>query len=247
MMNMDDKMDRLKEIVANSKQLAAFTGAGLSAESGIPTYRGTNGIWAKYDPAKYANFQYFIKDPSYYWQFFRDVRYPSLKQAQPNAAHYVLVELEKQGILNLVITQNIDGLHQMAGQSKVCELHGNSRQMMCMECNNVFPMEKVYEQLEKELPPHCSCGGLLRPKVVLFGESLPQEALMQAWQAAEECDTFLVVGSSLVVYPAAQIPVRAKEHGASLVIVNIDETPLDTMADLVIHQTASEVLGQLTI
>ncbi len=242
---MDDKIDRLKDIVENSKQIVAFTGAGLSAESGIPTYRGTNGIWSKYDPGKYANIQYFLKDPSYYWRFFRDVRYPSLKQAQPSAAHYVLVELEKRGILTLVITQNIDGLHQMAGQSKVCELHGNSRQMKCMDCRNVFPMDKVYEQLEKELPPHCSCGGLLRPNVVFFGESLPQEALMEAWQAVEKCDTFLVVGSSLVVYPAAQIPVRAKENGASLVIVNIDETPLDPMADLVIHKSASEVLSPI--
>jgi len=242
---MDDKIDRLKEIVANSKHLVAFTGAGISAESGIPTYRGTGGIWTKYDPAKYANVQYFLKDPSYYWRFFRDVRYPSLKQAQPSAAHYVLVELEKQGILSLVITQNIDGLHQMAGQSNVCGLHGNTRQIKCTDCKSMFPMDTVYEQLEKELPPHCSCGGLLRPNVVLFGESLPQEALMEAWQAAEECDTFLVVGSSLVVYPAAQIPVRAKEHGASLVIVNIDETPLDPMADLVIHQSASEALVPL--
>lgn len=240
---MDVKIDRLKEIIAVSGRLVAFTGAGLSAESGIPTYRGSNGIWTKYDPQKYANIQYFLKDPSYYWRFFRDVRYPSLKQAQPSAAHYALAALEKRGVLSLVITQNIDGLHQMAGQAKVCELHGNSRQMKCMDCQNVLPMDKVYEQLAKELPPHCSCGGLLRPDVVLFGESLPQEALLEAWRAAEACDTFLVVGSSLVVYPAAQIPVRAKENGAILVIVNIDDTPLDRMADLVIHKSASEVLS----
>ncbi|UCH94481.1 MAG: NAD-dependent protein deacylase [Candidatus Aminicenantes bacterium] len=240
---MNDGIDKLKEIINQSKSLVAFTGAGLSSESGIPTYRGTNGIWAKYDPAKYANYQYFITDPSYYWQFFRDVRYPSLENARPNAAHYALVELEKRNILKQVITQNIDGLHQMAGQSNVCELHGNTRQIVCMECRKILSMDEVFQQLDKELPPHCTCGGLLKPNVVFFGESLSQEALTKAWQAARTCDTFLVVGSSLQVYPAAQIPVTAKENGAILVIINIDETPLDHKADMVIHEKASEVLA----
>ena len=241
---MDDGTDKLKEIIIRSESLVAFTGAGLSSESGIPTYRGTNGIWAKYDPAKYASYDYFITDPSYYWQFFRDVRYPSLQNAQPNTAHYALVELEKRSILQQVITQNIDGLHQMAGQSNVCELHGNTRQIVCMECHKIFSMDEVFQQLAKELPPHCTCGGLLKPNVVFFGESLPQEALNKAWQAARACDTFLVVGSSLQVYPAAQIPVTAKENGALLVIINIDITPLDHIADLVIHEKASAVLAE---
>lgn len=240
---MEDTIKKLKKAVFNSKKLVAFTGAGLSAESGIPTYRGTGGLWNKYDPSKYANYNYFLEDPSYYWQFFRDVRYPSLKPAKPNAAHYVLVELEKQGTLSHVITQNIDGLHQMAGQSNVCELHGNTRQIKCMDCKKKFPMDEIFQQIKKELPPHCSCGGLLRPDVVLFGESLPQEALKKAWHAAQACDTFLVVGSSLLVYPAAQIPLIAKENNAALVIINIDETPLDHKADLVIHKSASVVLS----
>jgi NAD-dependent deacetylase len=241
---MNGGIDRLKKIITRSKSLVAFTGAGLSSESGIPTYRGSNGIWAKYDPAKYANYDYFITDPSYYWQFFRDVRYPSLEHARPNTAHYALVELEKRSALRQVITQNIDGLHQMAGQSNVCELHGNTRQIACMECRKIFSMDEVFQQLAKELPPHCTCGGLLKPNVVFFGESLPQEALNKAWQAARACDTFLVVGSSLQVYPAAQIPVTAKENGALLVIINIDSTPLDHIADLVIHERASAVLTE---
>ena len=239
---MNDTTDQLKKIISQSKSLVAFTGAGLSSESGIPTYRGTNGIWARYDPGKYASYDYFITDPSYYWQFFRDVRYPSLQHAQPNIAHYALVELEKRSILKQVITQNIDGLHQMAGQSNVCELHGNSRQIICMECRKIFSMDEVFHQLAKELPPHCTCGGLLKPNVVFFGESLPQEALNKAWQAARTGDTFMVIGSSLQVYPAAQIPVTAKENGAILVIINIDRTPLNHIADLVIHEKASEVL-----
>jgi len=134
---MNDEADKLKELIGKSKSLVAFTGAGLSSESGIPTYRGINGVWSKYDPAKYASYDYFVTDPSYYWQFFRDVRYPSLEHARPNAAHYFLVELEKRNILKQVITQNIDGLHQLAGQSNVCELHGNTRQIVCMECHKI--------------------------------------------------------------------------------------------------------------
>lgn len=245
-LEMDEKINRLQDIILKSKSLVAFTGAGISTDSGIPAYRGAGGIWNKYDPSKYANVQYFLKDPSYYWNFFKDVRYPSLKQAQPNAAHYALVELEKRGILSLVITQNIDGLHQVAGQAKVCELHGNTRHIVCLECSKKYPMDQVAKQLEKELPPHCPCGGLLRPDVVFFGEALPQEALNKAYQVSQECDTFLVVGSSLVVYPAAQIPKTAKEKGAILVIINIDETPLDYNADLIIHKKAAEVLANIT-
>jgi len=146
----------------------------------------------------------------------------------------------------MVITQNIDGLHQVAGQSNVCELHGNTRFIICLDCSQKYPMEEIYARLETELPPKCSaCSGLLKPDVVLFGESLPQGELNRAWQAAHDCDTFLVLGSSLVVYPAAQIPVLAKQHGAKLIIINIDPTPLDYDADLVINMNSSEVLSSI--
>jgi NAD-dependent deacetylase len=244
-MDNNDLIKRLKGIIEGSEKLVAFTGAGLSADSGIATYRGASGVWSKYDPAKYANIDYFREDPTYYWRFFKEVRYPMLKPAKPNKAHQVLAELEKKGVLFQVITQNIDGLHQIAGQTNVCELHGNTRQIVCLDCAKTFPMEEIYARLDNEMPPKCGCGGLLKPDVVLFGESLPQEALTKAWQAAGLCDTFLVVGSSLVVYPAAQIPVLAKENGAILVIINIDPTPLDHLADLVINQNASEVLAKI--
>ena len=243
-MNTKEHTNKLREIISNSKQLVAFTGAGLSAESGIPTYRGAGGLWSKYDPSKYADINYFMQDPSYYWNFFKEVRYPILKDAQPNAAHFALAELEKQGKLILSITQNIDGLLQIAGQDKVCELHGNTRKIKCLDCNKKYPMEEIYQLLDEKLPPDCpDCNGLLKPDVVLFGEQLPQEELNRAWQAAHECDTFLVVGSSLVVHPAAQIPLIAKNNGATLVIVNIDPTPLDREADLIINEKASEVLA----
>ena len=241
---MDDNLKKCIGLIENSKKLVAFTGAGLSAESGIPTYRGAGGLWSKYDPSKFASIQYFMQDPSYYWQFFKEERYPIIKAAKPNQAHHTLVELEKQGKLFQVITQNIDGLHQEAGQSEVIELHGNTRHIKCMDCSKIYPMEDIYKKLDTESPPRCTCGGWLKPDVVMFGEGLPQQALNKAWEAARTCDTFMVVGSSLVVYPAAQIPLAAKENGATLLIINIDPTPMDDMADLVIHQKATEVLSR---
>jgi NAD-dependent deacetylase len=242
---MSEKTKQMTDLIRNSNNLVVFSGAGLSAESGIPTYRGAGGLWSKYDPSKYADIQYFNQDPSYYWRFFKEERYPVIKAARPNKAHEAMVKLEQQGTLFQVITQNIDGLHQEAGQRKVCELHGNTRRIICLECNRGYHMDEIYRGLEKTLPPRCSCGGLLKPDVVLFGEPLPQEALNTAWQAARECGTFLVVGSSLVVNPAAQIPLLAKQNGSLLLIINIDATPLDEMADLVIHCPASEVFMEI--
>jgi NAD-dependent deacetylase len=241
----DEKIKKLKYLLDKAKKLVAFTGAGISSESGISTYRGAGGLWSKYDPSIYANINYFLQDSSYYWNFYRDERYPVLKKAKPNAAHYALVELEKQEKLYRVITQNIDGLHQMAGQSYVIELHGNSRKILCMKCDKAFTMDEVYKLLERELPPRCSCGGNLRPDVIFFGESLPQHALEEANIAARNCDMFLVLGSSLVVYPAAGLPEIAKMAGAKLAIINIDPTPLDNIADVVIHESASKILSQL--
>jgi NAD-dependent deacetylase len=238
-------MDRFREIVSDSTHLVVLTGAGISSESGIPTYRGSGGLWTKYDPDKYANIYYFMKEPEYYWNFFKDVRYPVLKKAAPNAAHNALVELEKRGSLKELITQNIDDLHQMAGQSKVIELHGNTRKISCLDCSKTFSIDEVYERLKTELPPRCDCEGALKPNVVFFGEQLPQHALLEAQRAAESCDTFLVVGSSLVVHPAAQLPAVAKHNGASLIIVNIDPTPFDGIADIVINEKASDVLPEL--
>ena len=242
---MEETVSKLKEIVSTSDQIVAFTGAGFSAESGISTFRGAGGLWSKYDPSIYADINYFVKDPTYYWNFFRDERYPVIKKAKPNDGHYALVELEKRGKLYRVITQNIDGLHQVAGQSDVIELHGNTRKILCMNCDKTYSMDEAYKLLQKELPPRCSCGGVLKPSTVLFGESLPQVALDMAMLAARNCDMFLVLGSSLVVYPAAQMPQIAKRNGAVLVIVNIDPTPLDEMADLVINESASKVLSKL--
>lgn len=242
----DKLIKELRDLVANSKKLVAFTGAGISADSGISTFRGVGGLWSKYDPDIYANVNIFMQDSTYYWNFFKDERYPVIKNAKPNTAHYALVELEKQKKLYRVITQNIDGLHQMAGQSYVIELHGNTRKIKCLNCEESYQWDEVYNQLEIEIPPRCkSCGGRLKPTTILFGEPLPQKALDEAVIAAKNCDVFLVLGSSLVVYPAAQLPVIAKENNAKLAIINIDPTHLDNIADIVIHDNASRVLSKI--
>jgi len=242
-------MDVIKAIAAEirrARHIIAFTGAGISAESGIPTYRGEGGLWTKYDPNRYANIQSFLEDPSYYWSFFRDVRYPMLKEVQPNKAHLALADIEAEGKSMAVITQNIDGLHQEAGSSTVIELHGSTRTIYCLDCSTKYTMEDVYPMLEKELPPLCTrCGGLLRPAVVFFGENLNPGTLELAYQQITKCDLFIVVGSSLVVYPAADIPVRAKRKDATLVIINRDFTPMDDLADYVIRERAGEVLPQI--
>jgi len=242
---MDEAISRLKKIVDSSDKIVAFTGAGFSAESGISTFRGAGGLWSKYDPNIYANIDIFMQDSTYYWSFFRDERYPVIKKAKPNAGHYALVDLEKRGKIYRVITQNIDGLHQVAGSSDVIELHGNTRKINCLSCSKTYTMDETYELLQRELPPKCSCGGNLKPGTVLFGEPLPQAALDMAMLASKNCDMFLVLGSSLVVYPAASMPSLAKKSGAVLVIVNIDPTPLDNTADLVIRESASKVLSRL--
>ena len=238
--------DELRRLCCGAVRMVAFTGAGISAESGIPTYRGAGGTWHKYDPARYADIGQFLEDPSYYWSFFRDVRYPVLRQAEPNAAHSALALLERRGGLRAVITQNIDGLHQAAGSLKVLELHGNTRRIRCMRCGKACTMDEAYRQIETRLPPVCSsCDGPLKPDVVFFGEALPRGVLDEALDEARSCDLFLVVGSSLVVQPAATLPVAAKEEGARLVIINRDPTPLDPLADLVMRSAASEALGAL--
>ena len=242
---MKETISKLKKFVSTSDQIVAFTGAGFSAESGISTFRGAGGLWSKYDPSIYADINVFMQDSTYYLNFFRDERYPVIKKAKPNDGHYALVELEKRGKLYRVITQNIDGLHRVAGQSDVIELHGNTRKVNCLNCDKTYTMDEAYKILQKELPPRCSCGGVLKPGTILFGEPLPQVALDMAMLASKNCDMFLVLGSSLVVYPAASMPKIAKRNGATLVIINIDPTPLDDTADLVINGSASKVLSAL--
>lgn len=234
----------LAELLEERPSAVALTGAGASAASGVPTYRGAGGTWSRYDPSKYASIEYFRKDPAYYWQFFRDERYPALSSARPNPVHLSLAALERQGRLSAVVTQNIDGLHQAAGSRRVLELHGNSHRFRCEACAGEQGADAVRELLADALPPSCpDCGRpALRPDVVLFGEALPVAVLAEAVEAMAETTLVIVVGSSLVVEPAASLPFEALRRGAKLAILNVDPTPLDALASLSIRQPADQVL-----
>ena len=220
-----------------------MTGAGVSAESGIPTFRGADGLWTKYDPVKVASIEYFMSDPSAYWKVSKDRGRVALA-ARPNAGHHALAALEANGHLVAVATQNTDGLHQDAGSRRVIELHGSGRTVQCLDCGNREPRSEVQARLEVEMPPRCRvCGGIfLKPTVVLFGEPMPQTAVQEAFALAREADVMLVVGSSLVVYPAADIPVAAVRSGAHLIVINAEPTPLDELATVVIRGRSGEVL-----
>jgi len=234
------------EDLKQSQNVISFTGAGISEESGIPTYRSKGGFWTKYDPNKYASIDAFNEDPSYYWNFYKDTRKPILEVAQPNPGHFALSELEKMGKMRYVVTQNIDGLHAMAGSQNVIELHGTTRSFRCKKCEKHYVIEEVNDILETELPPLCrECNGVIRPNVIFFGEMLPGEAINTAMMEAAQADFIIGIGSSMVVYPAAQIPVIAKENGARFLIVNAEVTNLDLIADYVINGKAGEILPEI--
>ncbi|MEN8692616.1 MAG: NAD-dependent deacylase [Desulfobacterales bacterium] len=226
------------ELLLRLKNCVVLTGAGISAESGIPTFRSKGGLWEKYDPTVYASIEVFRKDPSKYWQirgdFIRD--YDSY---EPNAAHRALVELENLGIVRQVITQNIDGLHRKAGSRRVVEIHGSLREIICQQCGRTYLAPNIPEGN----PPQCACGGVLKPNTVLFGEQLPPEALEVAIRESSTCRVMLVIGTSAVVYPAAHLPVVAKQHGAKIVEINIETAFPD--ADHVVLEKAGTAMARI--
>ena len=218
------------------KPCVALTGAGISAESGIPTFRSKGGLWEKYDPMVYASLETFREDPSKYWtirgEFIRDY-----DAYQPNKAHLALAELEEMGIVHHVITQNIDGLHKKAGSRNVTELHGSLRETYCLQCGKEF----IAPHLPDGMPPYCECGGVLKPNTVLFGEQLPEGALDAAYHESVNCKLMLVIGTSAVVQPAASLPVLAQQKGAKIVEVNIERA--FSGADYVISEKAGDGLS----
>ena len=234
------------EIISSARRGLALTGAGASAESGIPTFRGEGGLWKQFDPVKVASIEYFMADPSAYWKVSKDRGRVALA-ARPNAGHHALAALEASGHLAAVVTQNTDGLHQESGSRNVIEIHGSSRTVQCLDCGTREPRADVQARLDEELPPHCKvCGGaFLKPTVVLFGEPMPQAAVTKAFGLAREADVVLVVGSSLVVYPAANIPLVALRSGARMIVVNAEPTPFDELAEVVIHGRSGEVLPEI--
>ena len=239
-------VERAAELLSAARRGVAFTGAGASAESGIPTFRGVGGLWSKYDPIKVASIDSFMQDPTAYWMVSKE-RGGIALAARPNPGHMALAALEAAGVLVAIVTQNTDGLHQASGSRRVVELHGSSRTVQCLDCGMRESRAVVQARLAVQMPPLCkSCGGMfLKPTVVLFGEPMPVAAMHEALALAQGADVMLVVGSSLMVHPAAGIPLAAVRSGASLIIVNAEPTPFDSLAEVVIHGRSGEVLPEI--
>jgi NAD-dependent deacetylase len=239
-------VERAAALLSAARRGLALTGAGVSAESGIPTFRGEGGLWTQYDPVKVASIEYFMADPSAYWKVSKERGGVALA-AKPNPGHRALAALEATGHLAAVVTQNTDGLHQQSGSRRVIEVHGSGRTVQCLDCGNREARSDVQSRLEVEMPPRCkACGGtFLKPTVVLFGEAMPAPAVQEAFALAREADVMLVVGSSLLVYPAADIPLVAVRSGAPMIVLNAEPTPFDEVAEVVIHGKSGEVLPKI--
>jgi NAD-dependent deacetylase len=233
-------IQRAAKDILHSKKTIAFTGAGISVESGIPDFRGAQGLWQKYDPEEYAHIDAFYANPDKVWLMIKDM-FSLIMTAKPNPAHIGLAELERMGLLSSVITQNVDGLHQAAGNTNVIEFHGTHRTLSCLKCST--KIEGTSLTLE-DLPPRCSrCSSLLKPDVVFFGEPIPWEAQIMSFKESKSCKAVLVVGTSAVVYPAATIPITAKERGAIVIEINTEPTPLtNEISDYLIAGSAGEII-----
>lgn len=230
--------EAIAKLLLDLKEGVALTGAGVSAESGIDTFRSKDGLWKKYDPSVYASIEVFKQDPSKYWTIRGDfIR--NYDEYHPNPGHYALAELEKLGLVHSVITQNIDGLHTKAGSRKVFEIHGSLRETYCLKCGKKYVAPNVPEGL----PPYCDCGGVLKPNTVLFGESLPPDALDGAYRAAQECKLMLVIGTSAVVLPGALLPLFAKERGSTIIEINTEKS--FPVADLYIQEKSGVALPKI--
>ncbi len=247
---MDDLAKRAAAMIREARKILVFTGAGLSTESGIPDFRSPGGVWDKYDPSDFY-FQKIISDENSrekYWKMSTEF-YGTMKDAIPNPAHFAVKSLEDIGKLLAVVTQNIDHLHHKAGNSpeKIIEIHGTAFSVSCLSCGRKYDRDEIEDRLKTGVKvPYCDdCSGILKPDTISFGQAMPQDEMAQATMDARDCDLCLVLGSSLVVYPAASVPMQAVHNGARLIIINRDKTPLDSSADLVIHESVSKVLARI--
>jgi len=245
-MNDIEKISKAAEVIKESNHIVAFSGAGISTESGIEDFRSEGGLWSRYDPLIYASYQYFLQDPSKFWEMHKELEV-IVANAEPNYAHKAIAELERIGKVKAIITQNIDMLHQKAESgsygAKIYELHGAYGILHCVKCGKEFAYEDVNTRSVKY--PVCECSGYIKPKVVLFGESLPTSVLDGAMNACRDCDCFLMVGSSLAISPANFMPSIAKNHGAYVIFVNRENTMMDNLADIFLKGSAGEIFTEL--
>jgi len=244
----DEAIAQAARLLSRSRRACALTGAGLSTESGIPDFRSPGGIWSRYDPDEFAypRFVSSVDARRSYWRWSAEF-YPCLLAAHPNAGHVALADLERAGRLCCLVTQNIDDLHRRAGSTRVIELHGNATRVGCLGCGKEWPRAEVQGWLEAGVAePRCdACGGIVKPRTVSFGQAMPERETEAAFAEARACDVLLVVGSSLVVHPAATLVPVAHESGASVILVNLEETPFDAIASVVIRAKAGEALRRI--
>ena len=240
-------MERYNEVIRLIREkggIVAFTGAGISVESGIPAFRGAQGLWEKYDPAEYADIRCFLRDPAKVWTMIRDMT-RLIFDSRPSPAHHALAAFDKAGLLNTVVTQNVDGLHQEAGNTDVIEYHGNSRQLLCLKCGTKVSFT---EEVLTVMPyPTCDlCREPLKPDGVFFGEQIPPSAIERAHRAIEQCRIMMIVGTSGVVFPAAEIPFLATSRGANVVEINVAPTPFTSaITQHFLEGSASQVLQDI--
>ncbi len=238
---MKELITEAAEIIIKSNLTLALTGAGISVESGIPDFRSAGGLWAKYDPAEYATIEAFRADPEKVWQMLREMD-EIVSAARPNKAHIGLGELEKMGYLHVIITQNVDNLHQEGGARNVIEYHGNSRSLSCLWCGRRYSVEEKKGQF----PPRCECGKILKPDVVFFGEPIPPDALNRSFELASRAQALLVIGTSAVVSPANTIPTVAKQNHAKIIEINMEKTHLtDSVTNIFLQGSAGEIVDAL--
>jgi NAD-dependent deacetylase len=244
-MSEEELINAAVEIIRNSHKIVVFTGAGSSTESGIADFRSEGGLWSRYDPSIYANYNYFVRDPSKFWKMHNEL-IDIFQTSKPNPIHTSVAILEKLGKVEAIITQNIDALHQAAGSGEmipIYELHGSYKKLECIKCKKQFKFEEV--DTKNVNFPVCECGGLIKPNVVLFGEALPTGVLDAAIRASSNCDCFIMIGSSLLVSPANLMPQIAKQCGAKIIFINRDNTAMDELADIFIKGSGGEILDQI--
>lgn len=241
---METNIQKVVNLILNSKYAVAYTGAGISVESGIPPFRGENGLWSKYDP-KVLDLNYFQLNPEESWKVIKEIFYDFFGEAKPNDAHIALAEMEKKGLLKAVITQNIDNLHYEAGSKEVYEFHGNSRMLVCQKC---FKKTLAAETDLSKVPLCDHCHSVLKPDFIFFGEGIPEMAYRKSFAAAEKADVVLIIGSTGEVYPAASIPPLAKQNGAKIIEINPKKSLFtDSITDIFIPGKASEVMRKILI
>lgn len=235
--------EKAAHLIKKANRTVAFTGAGISVESGIPPFRGENGLWNKYDPTTFE-ISYFLRNTKSSWEVMRDIFYDLFGQVQPNYAHIALAELEKRNLLHAVITQNVDNLHTDAGSKNVYEFHGSLKKLRCMSCNSLVEVSKVDLNT---LPPQCTkCSGILKPDAVFFGESIPKDAYTKSFHEADRADLFILIGTTGEVAPANMIPRIANARGAKIIEINVEESSYTgSVTDIFLQGRATEVMENL--